>query len=237
MTIRLSTGLQDLLLGAVPTSTIAATKVAFDDTGNTITRSDASGDFLADGMRPGDTILVADSDSHDDHYVIVSVTATVITVVSITVAADASNSAEVTITSEKKNVKQAFRNCVIELYSGTVPDTADATEDTGQLLGIFTEDGNAFVAGVATNGINFLTPSGGYLSIDTDTYKMTGLAEAAATFARIYDNAQEKGASTTSKRIQCSVTVGGAELAMSDTAITVGKIVFLNTFKFEIPLV
>ena len=234
MTVRLSTGVRDALLGKQAVSTIAATKLAID-TDETFTRSDTGGDFIADGHRPGDKITVAGSDSHDGIYTIVSLTSTVITVSETIAAADASNAAEVTITAEKKNIKEIFRNCIIDIYSGTVPSDADLTEATGQLLGTFTKDGGAVVAGSPTNCINFGEPSGGELGLDGNTYKLTGLAAATATFARIYDNGYEKGASTTAKRIQCAVTVGGSEISMSDTAITVGKIVFLNSFKFQQP--
>ena len=129
-----------------------------------------------------------------------------------------------------------FNGGVIHIYSGTRPTSADNTA-TGTLLGTVTLNGGAFVAGTLTNGLRFDTAVDG--SIDkpaTAVWQMTGLAAGSATWYRLVGNATDTGASsTTLPRIDGSIAAFGGDITLSDTAMTVGKVVTASQFKFIWP--
>jgi hypothetical protein len=128
----------------------------------------------------------------------------------------------------------ALANGVIEVYSGAQPATADAAV-TGTLLGTISLNSGAFVAGVATNGLTWAAAAAGVAS-KTGVWSMVGGAVGTAGWARFKGNAADAGAlSTTAIRMDMAVGVVGADLNLSNIAITVGLPVTIDTYTFTVP--
>lgn len=135
--------------------------------------------------------------------------------------------------------KTSYANGVLAIFSGTQPASADLTENSAgnvELLALITLNGGAFTAGVATNGINFDTPTNGILSkADAETWSGLGLAAAGtgktATWCRHYSNSYTTGASTTAKRWDGAVGSSSSfELQLTNTTIVEGVPVQIRTY-------
>lgn len=137
-------------------------------------------------------------------------------------------------------VKDIMANGIIHIYSGTQPADADAVE-TGDLLMKLTLGSGAFVPGVATNGINMGTSTGGVLSKDgSEVWSGIGLTIAgtgtAAGWYRWYANDAVTGASTTAVRVDGAIgTSTSYEMRMSNTIIVENGPSTVNTFTFTSP--
>lgn len=129
-----------------------------------------------------------------------------------------------------------FLNGIISIYSGPQPLTADSAA-SGTLLGTVTVDGGAFVAGTATNGLEFDAPVAGVVSkVAADAWRFTGLADGTAGWFRLKGNAADNDlASTILPRLDGSIGVSGADLNLSNIAITTGSPNSIDTFSFTIP--
>lgn len=129
----------------------------------------------------------------------------------------------------------AFANGVIEIYSGAQPATADAAP-TGTLLGTVTLASGAFTPGVATNGLTFAAAANGVAS-KSGTWSMNAAVAGTAGWARFKGNAVDAGAAgnTTNSRMDMAVGVTGADLNLSNIALTVGLPVTIDTFTFTVP--
>lgn len=129
-----------------------------------------------------------------------------------------------------------FANGVIEIYTGAQPATADAAV-TGTLLGTVTLNSGAFTPGVATNGLTFAAASGGAVS-KSGVWSFNGVAVGTAGWFRLKGNAVDAGGvSTVLPRLDGSVAVSGADLNLSNIAITIGAPVTVDTFTVTIPAV
>lgn len=91
-----------------------------------------------------------------------------------------------------------FANCVVDLYSGTRPLSADDSIGASTLLGRVTLDAGAFVEGVSTNGLNFASPASGVLSKEAaENWKYEGLTTGTIRWFRLRGNAVDDGLSST----------------------------------------
>lgn len=127
-----------------------------------------------------------------------------------------------------------FANGVIEIYSGTQPATADAAV-TGTLLGTVTLNSGAFTPGVATNGLTFAAASNGAVS-KSGVWSFIGIAVGTAGWFRFKGNAADAGAiSTVLPRLDGSIATSGADMNLSNIAITIGAPNTIDTFTWTQP--
>lgn len=118
------------------------------------------------------------------------------------------------------SVAELLEDSVIEIFIGTRPVNADTTEGSSAILRL-TLNGAAFVAGVATNGINLGELDGTTLkrAIDsvtsnTEIWRGAGISDGTAGWARWYANAMVTGASTTAIRMDGTVATSGGDVTM-----------------------
>ena len=140
-------------------------------------------------------------------------------------------------------IKIAYAYCVIGLYDGTQPASAEATEGTANLLCLITLNGGAFTGGVTTNGLTFDDPAAGVLSKPSGViWKGTGTAAAGsggttATWFRVYDNSYTTGADTTSCRWDGAIgTSTSYELRMTNPVIVKDVEVTISAFNLTLPM-
>jgi len=96
--------------------------------------------------------------------------------------------------------KDAMEDGIIDIYSGSQPADADTAESGTQLVRITVSSG-AFTSGVATNGLEFGTASGGSIAkASAETWSGVGLATGTAGWFRFYANTVVTGGSTTAVR-------------------------------------
>ena len=129
-----------------------------------------------------------------------------------------------------------FEKGVIHIYSGPQPVTADAAA-SGTLLGIVTGGAGAFAFGSPTNGLEFAAPlAGGVAKSESQEWKFKGIANGTAGWFRLMGNASDAlGNSSVSPRLDGSVGTSGADLSLSNIAVTVGTPATIDVFLFTIP--
>lgn len=127
-----------------------------------------------------------------------------------------------------------FANGVIEIYTGSQPATADSAV-TGTLLGTVTLNSGAFAPGSPTNGLTFAAASGGAVS-KSGVWSFNGVAVGTAGWFRLKGNATDAGGvSTVLPRLDGSIAVSGADMSLSNIAITVSAPVTVDTFTVTMP--
>ena len=127
-----------------------------------------------------------------------------------------------------------FANGIIEVRTGTQPATADSAA-TGTLLGTITLNSGAFVAGTATNGLTFAAAANGAVS-KSGVWSFNGLAAGTAGWFRLKGNALDNDAlSTTLPRLDGSIATSGADLNLSNIAISIGAPNTVDSFTFTFP--
>jgi hypothetical protein len=119
-----------------------------------------------------------------------------------------------------------YVNGVIEIRTGSLATTAENAA-TGTLLGYVTLEGAAFVAGTATNGINFAAASGVELpKAVAENWKFIGVADGVAGYARHFNNAKTKWFD-----VDISGTTGTAAMKLSNLNITAGSVNVVQSYK------
>lgn len=115
------------------------------------------------------------------------------------------------------SIKTTMADFVMAIYGGSVmPANADAAE-VGDLLGLVTKNGLAFVPGNQANGLNFDVSSAGLLiRPPADEWACVPILGGQARYVRVYDNAMVTGVSTTAVRFDLAA------------GVTTGEAVFLN---------
>ena len=128
-----------------------------------------------------------------------------------------------------------FANGYIEIYSGSQPANADAAV-TGTLLGTVTLSSGAFTPGVATNGLTFAAAANGSVS-KSGVWSFNGVAAGTAGWFRLKTNAEAVGGgiSTTLARMDGSIATSGADLNLSNIAVTVGAPNTIDAFTMTMP--
>lgn len=234
--IRFSTGLRNALLGAIPSVTDAGSQIAFVNSTSRIT--DTQSRFLSSGFRPGDVVIVSDSDggTNDGYYSVTSISSNgsymTVSPAPTDELAAAATPTIACVTS--KGFLDIFRHCTLKIFSGTQPATADLTE-AGSELAQITVSAGAFTKGTATNGLDFDAPSAGVLSkASGEVWRGTAGATGTAGWFRLYDNALETGASSTAIRLDGAIAVSGSDLNMP-TSIVSGQAQTIDQFDLTLP--
>lgn len=223
MALRFSTGLRNARLDrqAVTQNQITGTGISFGDgdgTGGRDTIKD-SGNGLA-GFKIHDLITVSGSTSNNVSAEILSVSAGTIEIPADTLTIEIAGDQVILSSSRGGSLKDLFRNGILDIFSGTQPATADATESGTKLCRITLSSG-AFVEGTATNGINLGAAESGIIGKDSsEVWSGVGLVRGTAGWFRFYDNTGTTRASTTAVRLDGSIATTGAQMNMSNTTIT-----------------
>jgi hypothetical protein len=127
--------------------------------------------------------------------------------------------------------KTLFTDGVIEIYSGTKPTDADATENGTKLVRI-TVDGDAFTAGSSANGLEFANAVATEIEkAAAETWTGTAVASGTAGWFRFYANAYGTGASTSAVRFDGRCGTSNADMVLSTLSVVSGYPVTVNTFK------
>lgn len=141
--------------------------------------------------------------------------------------------------------KTSYANCVIGIYDGTKPATAEAAEEA-TLLCLITKNSGAFTPGSATNGLNFDGPTDGAADgtiekPSDEVWSGLGLAAAGddgktATWFRVYDNSYTTGASSATARWDGTITSTSTnEMKMSSRLIVKDVPVIIQSFSLFLP--
>lgn len=128
-----------------------------------------------------------------------------------------------------------FNLCILRVYSGPRPATADAAE-TGTLLAEFTDAGGTYTESDGTNGLVWGDPTAGVVDKDgSQVWQATGLAEGYPVWARVYEYGTSKtGASTTVRRFDISCGSSGAELTLG--LVKVGAPQLISSLPITLPM-
>lgn len=248
MTIKLSTGLRNALLGtvaepkAIATNGIMGGTLTYVDGGAGVADSitTSAGSFITEGFAPGDVIYTYGSTTaaNDlDGVVLTAVAAQTLTFATATVEpGEVFEDGTVLVCCKGGSLKDVLKDGVLRIYSGSQPADAD-TAASGTLLLEISESAGAFTAGAFDNGLEFGDAASGAISkASSETWQDTGIAAGTAGWFRFVGNATDNGAaSTTLPRIDGSVGTSGADLNMSSTTITVGATYTIDTFTLTLP--
>jgi len=244
MAIKLSTGLRQALLGnTAARSTVvvytATTIAAVDGGGSADTFTDSANGFVTEGFAVGDSIMTfgwtGDNAGSYGPFVLTGVAAGTLTVATGSIiASDAAGESIIVVAMKGGSWRDLFKDGILDIYSGTMPVSADAAE-TGTKLVSITVSSGAFTAGQPANGLEFGAPSAGVISKDSATWSGVGLANGEAGYFVFYDNAYTAGSSTTAIRFMgtCSETSG--DLLMSDCTVTASVTKTISAFSITLP--
>ena len=131
-------------------------------------------------------------------------------------------------------VGATFTNGIVEIRTGSQPASADSAA-TGTLLGTVTLNSLPFVPGSPTNGLTFGAAAGGVLA-KSGVWAFSGIAAGTAGWFRLKANALDNDAlSTTLPRLDGSVGVSGADMNLSNIAISVGAPTTVDSFTIAMP--
>lgn len=237
MTLKLSTGLRNSLLGD---AYLVGTSLAYSDNGageDTITDSESR--FITAGFRVGDTFSTANSTTagnDETDVTLTGVTAGTLNFVTGTLAASEAFEADTYIVgSNGGSLKDIMQDGIIHIYSGSQPANADAAE-TGTKLVEITVSSGAFVPEAADNGLEFKKEISGVLSKNSlETWSGVAIATGTAGWFRFYDNNEDTGADATACRFDGTVGTSGSQLVVSSTSIVSGATVTVDSFDITLP--
>lgn len=133
------------------------------------------------------------------------------------------------------SIKTTMANFVMAIYGGSsMPSSADAAE-VGDLLGLVTKSGLAFVPGSAANGLNFEVSSGGILvRPEADEWACVPILSGQARYVRIYDNDMITGASTTAVRFDISAGVTTGEAVFLNLSLVAGQRIYVRDVAIDL---
>lgn len=234
MALKLSTGLRNAMLDQESNATnlMTGTDIAFEDGLGTDSRDRIT--RVAGGLDVFDerkyiTVAGSTDGTNDGVYEILASSDGYIEVAAGSFTTEAATAQIVLADATGGSVSDLFRNCTIDVYSGSQPTSADSAEIGTKLVSITLSSG-AFSAGVSTNGLNFGAVSSGTLSKKADeTWSGAGIASGTAGWFRIYSNDYVTGASTTDIRLDGYVATYGSQFNMSNTTISIGGTVTIDT--------
>ncbi len=236
MATRLSTGVRNGMLtkNSYPKNVVTGITYSFGDgTGADSADQilDSGNGFVTDGYEAGDYVTIAGSTSNNVAGLKTSLVvagAMDVPAGSFTTEA-AGDQVVVAAGSEGGSLDEMFRNCVIEVYTGSQPATADLAESGTKLLRITIGSG-AFTPGTGTNGLNLATAVDGVASKESgEVWSGAGLDGGTAGWFRCYTNAYVTGASTTAERFDGVCGVGTGELRMSSLTVATGATSTVDT--------
>jgi hypothetical protein len=137
--------------------------------------------------------------------------------------------------------KQLFADGVMDIYSGTPPANADATESGSLLVRITVGSATCGTGGTGggtagTNGLDFGTAGAGAISKSAATWSGVGLANGEAGWWRFYDtNIVQGTGGATDIRMDGVCGVSGADLNMSDLTVASAATITIDTFSITLP--
>lgn len=248
MTLKLSTGLRDKLLGfrAVPKGYIHEARytsnLAYSDNGGSDdTITDDGSNFLTAGFSPNDVLYSYQSTTAGNNMsniVCSAVAAGTITVPTGTLAGSEGFAAATILLSFKGgSLKEIFMDGVLRIYTGSAPSTADAAV-TGTLICEISVSSGTFAHGAFAYGLEFGSASSGVIAKSaSETWSGLGTGGGGtAGYFRLCGNPTDAGSlSTTLPRIQGTIGTSGADLNMTSTTITSGATYTIDTFQLTIP--
>lgn len=245
MSIRLSTGLRQALLGDVPLRKASViinaqtTIAAVDGGGGEDSFTDSGNGFLTAGFEVGDSFLVygftGGMAGIHGPFVVTSVIAGTITVATASLAADDAGEAVTMVLLKGGSFRDIMKDGVMRIYAGSPPANADAAE-TGTLLVEISKSDGAFVADQPANGLEFDEPSAGVISKNADTWSGTGASTGEAGWFRFYDNGYDTGASGTAIRFDGICAEGsGGDINFADLTITASATKEIDNFSITLP--
>lgn len=127
-----------------------------------------------------------------------------------------------------------FDKCVIAIYTGSQPASADLVE-TGTLLGHITVNGDPFTPVTGTNGLVFEDGGVGIIrkpaAVD---WSIMPIASGTPGWGRMYDKNMVLGASATALRMDFACGVASGEFRFALSTLTVGIRTTINTFPIQI---
>ena len=238
MPLRLSTGLRNALNSEKVTEVAAVTAaetIAFVDSGNKIT--DSGNGFVTAGLKAGDKILISGAtDANNNGVFLVDSVAAGEIELDGTAITDAAATPAITITVLKGGAwKDALRDGVIRIFSGSQPTSADSGETGTHLLEITLASG-AFTPGAAANGLNFGDSDLGVVGKAAgEVWSGAGLVNGTAGWFRYYSNARTTGASTSAVRFDGACATSGGQINMSSTSIVTGATTTIDAFNVTLP--
>ena len=128
--------------------------------------------------------------------------------------------------------------CVIEIYSGTQPSSAEDTE-AGTLLMTITDNGGDFTDTTGTNGLTFKAGAAGILAKTVaQTWKGTAVATGTAGWFRIYAKVHNQGADPGDEsyvRLDGRVGTTSGELQLHSLNIVSGVPMTIDAFALTLP--
>jgi len=246
MAWNLSTGAKKALLGADAEVLVAMTAdtISFGDgtgTGGRDQILDSGNGLAVFDDYPYYMMTVSGSTSNDGAYLIKTVAPGAIEIPAGSLTTEIAGNQVILTVQKGGSFCDVFRNCVLDIYSGSRPTTADAIE-TGTKLCRITLGGGAFVSGSPDNGINFEVDDDGNIVLMEDPatgadqiLQGVGLVTGSALFGRLYANTVVTGASTSAVRMDGRVATSGVEINMSSgTTITLGVDADVNSVEMSI---
>lgn len=135
---------------------------------------------------------------------------------------------------DTSDLKTLLDDGVLRVYSGTVPDDADAALGSATLLNEYTDAGAALAGGT---GLDFDTAAAsGALGKDpAQDWEGEAVAGGVATFFRFVQQADDGTLSTTQVRIQGSVGGVGADLFVQSTTFVLSTTYTIDYFSVSVP--
>jgi hypothetical protein len=126
-------------------------------------------------------------------------------------------------------VKEILRGCLINIYTGTQPATADSAA-TGTLLVTISESGSG-------TGLTWEDAEDGSIVKNTsETWQGTAVAGGTAGWFRCYESGGDpSAASTTEARFDGSIATSGGQLNISNTTIAADAVQTLSSLTYTQP--
>lgn len=247
LTLKLSTGLRNAMVGKE--AEVIACKVganmALVDGGaseDTITNSDS--DFLSLGFAPDRPLYLLNCTTAANDAAVTGVKPTEVVAGTITLPTGTVNTAEtlaaaaVLAQAKGGSLYDMLLHGVIDIYSGTQPDSPDDVPNGTKLLRI-TLNGGAFSHGSHTNGLVFGDEASGVLSEETGAdWAGDAIASGTAAWFRWKGNpADADGASTTLARMDGSIgnVTGSYDLVMPTTTLVSGQTYRIQSADLTMP--
>ena len=191
MTLRLSTGLRNALLDqkAAANNLMTGTDISFEDGTGTDSRDRIL--RVAVGMsvfpKRSKITISGSGGGNDGSYEVLASANGYVEIAAGSLSAEAAGEQIIIAGATGGSVSDLFQNCVIDVYSGSQPTTADDEEtSTSVKLVTISLSSGAFSGGSPTNGINFGEVSSGVLGKESgETWSGTGVANGTAGWFRI----------------------------------------------------
>ena len=135
---------------------------------------------------------------------------------------------------DTSDLKTLLDDGTIRVYSGTVPDDADAALGGATLLCEYTDAGAVLAGGT---GLDFDTAaaSGALAKAPAQSWEGEAVASGSATFFRFVQQADDGTLSTTQVRIQGTVGGIGADLFVASTTFVNSTTYYIDYFAISVP--